>query len=182
MTAAACDDEAMSLTPSRSQNRRLAPRPFVLVAVAVYALSFASQMLLMTPVTAQMSVAPFVLVQFVLIAAWIVVHQRRLRDAGRQTGIVVGVALIYALQVVLLCLLIWTLTPNGGTGDFAGSGGAVFHLFAILSLLGTMTGDAGLGGVQIWLGVLAAVMLLPPLIAIFFSLWAATQPSVAPLP
>ena len=93
----------------------------------------------------------------------------------------VGVALIYLLQVVLLCLLIWTLTPNGGTGDFAGSGGGgVFHLFAILSLLGTMTGDAGLGGVQIWLAVLAAVMLLPPLIAIFFSLWAATQPSVAP--
>jgi hypothetical protein len=91
------------------------------------------------------------------------------------------VALISALQVVLLCLLIWSLTPNGN-GDFAGSGGSVFHLFAILSLLGTMTGDAGLGGVQIWLAVLAAVMLLPPLIAIFFSLWAATQPSVAPPP
>ena len=50
---------------------------------------------------------PFVLVQIVLIWLWIVLHRRRLRDAGRPTGIVIGIALIYALEVVLLALLIW---------------------------------------------------------------------------
>ena len=49
-------------------------------------LSFASQMLLSAPVTAQVSVVPFVLVQVVLIWVWIVLHTRRLRDAGRPTG------------------------------------------------------------------------------------------------
>ena len=184
MTAAACDHDAMSLSPSPSpsQNRRLARRPFILAVIALYVLSFASQMLLSAPVTAQMSVVPFVLVQIVLIPVWIVVHQRRLRDAGRPTGIAIGVALIYALQVVLLTLLIWMLTPNSGTGDFAGSGAGVFHLVAILYLLGTMAGDPSLSGLQIWLMGFAAVMFLPVLIAIFFSLWAATRPSLIPHP
>ena len=32
---------------------------------------------------------------------------RRLHDAGRPTGLVIGIAMIYALEVVLLMLLIW---------------------------------------------------------------------------
>ena len=142
----------------------MARGPFVLAAIAVYVLSFASQMLLSAPVTAQMSVVPFVLVQIVLIWVWIVLHRRRLRDAGRPTGIVIGVALVYALEVVLLTLLIWILTSTSNTGtssDFAGSGAGVFHLFAILYLLGMMTGDPSLGGLQIWLMGFAVVMFLP---------------------
>ena len=182
MTAAACDHDAMSLSPWPSQNRRLARRPFILAVFALYVLSFASQMLLSAPVTARMSVLPFVLVQIVLIPVWVVVHQRRLHDAGRPAGIAIGVALIYALQVVLLTLLIWSLTPNSGTGDFAGSRAGVFHLVAILYLLGTMAGDPSLSGLHIWLMGFAAVMFLPVLIAIFFSLWAATRPSLIPHP
>ena len=170
----------MSPSLAHSQTSRLARGPFVFAVLAVYALSFVSQMLLSAPVTARMSVVPFVLVQMVLIAVWIVLHRRRLHDAGRPTGIVIGVALVYALEVVLLTLLIWLLASTGNTSagsDFAGSGGGIFHLFAILYLLGVMTGDPGLGALQIWLMGFAVVMVLPILIAIGFSLWAATRPS-----
>ncbi|MEA2981178.1 MAG: hypothetical protein QOF09_3001 [Alphaproteobacteria bacterium] len=172
----------MSLATPHGTAGRLGRGPFVLAAGVLYLLSFASQMLLSEPVTAQASVVPFVLVQVVLIWLWIAVHQRRLRDAGRPTGIVIGVALVYALQVVLLTLLIWMLTPNSGAGDFAGSGAGVFHLFAILYLLGSMAGDPTFASVQIWLMAFAAVMFLPVLIAIWFSCWAATRPGAIPPP
>ena len=150
----------------------------MLAATALYLVSFASQMLLSAPVTARVSVAPFVVVQAVLIWLWIAVHTRRLHDAGRPTGIVIGVAMVYALEVVLLTLLIWTLASAAGSGGVGGDAG-IFHLFVILYLLGTMTGDSDLAGMQIWLIGFAVVMFLPVLIAIGFSLWTATRPSAS---
>jgi uncharacterized membrane protein YhaH (DUF805 family) len=168
----------MSQSLAHSQTSRLARGPFIIAALAVYALSFVSQMLLSAPVTARMSVLPFVLVQIALIWLWIVLHRRRLRDAGRPTGIVIGIAAIYALEVVLLTLLIWIVSSPSGASNFADDGAGVFHLFAIVYLLGVMTGDPSLGSLQIWLMGFAVVMFLPILIAIGFSLWAATRPSL----
>ncbi len=131
----------MSPSPAQSHNSRLARGPFILAVVAVYVLSFVSQMLLSAPVTARVSVVPFVLVQIVLIAGWIVLHRRRLHDAGRATGMVIGIAMIYALEVVLLTLLIWILSVPSGTSSFADDGAGVFHLFTIIYLLAVLTGD-----------------------------------------
>ena len=167
----------MSPSVPHSQTSRIAGGPFILAVIAVYAVSFLSQMLLSAPVTARMSVVPFVLVQIVLIAVWIVLHRRRLHDAGRPTGVVIGIAMIYALEVVVLTLLIWIVSAPSGTSSFADDGAGIFHLFTILYLLTVLTGDPGLGALQIWLMGLAALMLLPILIAIGFSLWAATRPS-----
>jgi hypothetical protein len=168
-------------SPSLAPAGRLAPGPFVLAAIALYLVSFASQMLLSAPVTARMSVVPFVMVQIVLIWLWIVVHMRRLRDAGRPTGIVIGVAMVYALEVVLLTLLIWILASAAGSGGASDDAG-IFHLFIILYLLGVMAGDPSLAGLQIWLMGFAVVMFLPVLIAIGFSLWTATRPSASSSP
>jgi uncharacterized membrane protein YhaH (DUF805 family) len=167
----------MSPLPLLAQQSRLARGSFVLAAITVYVLSLASQTLLSAPVVAQVGVAPFVLVQIALIWVWIVLHMRRLRDAGRPNGLVIGVALIYALEVVLLTLLVWILNPNTGISDFAGSTAGVFHLFVILYLFGAITGDPNLGALQLWLMGFAVLMFLPVVIAILFSLWVATRPS-----
>jgi uncharacterized membrane protein YhaH (DUF805 family) len=185
ISPAAWHDDAMSVSPSSRSllppvNARLASGPFVLAAIALYLVSFASQMLLSAPVTARVSVVPFVLVQIVLIWLWIVVHMRRLHDAGRPTGIVIGIALVYALEVVLLTLLIWILAAGGAGGASTDAG--IFHLFVILYLLGVMAGDPSLAGLQVWLIGFAVVMLLPVLIAIGFSLWTATRPSASSSP
>jgi uncharacterized membrane protein YhaH (DUF805 family) len=166
----------MMATLSHPQTRRLAPRPFAVAVVGLYVLSFVSQMLLSAPVIARVGVTPFMLAQIVLIWLWVAVHRRRLRDAGQPTGIVTGVALVYALEVVLLTLLIWivsTAAPGGGASSDAG----IFHLFVILYLLGAMSGDPALGGLQAWLVGAAVMMFVPVLIAIGFSFWAATRPS-----
>ena len=168
----------MSLAHPRTNG--LARRPFALAVVAVYLVSFASQMLLSAPVTTRLSVVPFVLAQIALIWLWIVLHRRRLRDAGRPSGTVFGVAFVYALQVVLLVLLVWIIVAsNAGTSEAANTGAGLLHLFMVLYLLGMMTGDPALAGLQLWLAGLIALMLVPVLIGLCFSLWAATRPSLS---
>lgn len=173
----------MSAATPHPSSGRLAPRPFVLAVIAVYLLSFVSQMLLSAPVTARLSVVPFVLAQAVLISLWIVLHRRRLMDAGRPTGIVIGVALVYALQVVLMVLLIWmVVAANAGSSEAAATGAGLLHLFVVLYLLGTMAGDPNLGVLQIWVIGFVVMMLLPVVIALCFSIWTATRPSLSAPP
>jgi len=151
----------------------------VLAAIAVYGLSFLSQGLLTAPVTKLFNVVPFLVVQIVLIWLWIVLHRRRLRDAGRSSGIAMGIALLYALEVILLALLIWMLTaPAEQTGDAAG----IFHLYLILYLIGSISGESNLAGLQYYLMGIAAVLLAPAAISVIFSLWVATRPSAASAP
>jgi uncharacterized membrane protein YhaH (DUF805 family) len=177
-----CDDGAMNLSSFFSQDGRLGRGPFTLAVIAVYLASFVSQMLLSAPVTAQVSIVPFVLVQVALIWLWIVLHSRRLRDAGRPTGIVIGIAMIYVLEVVLLVMLIWLILATTGPTGGASTDASIFQLFVILYLLGMMTGDPSLGALQIWMMGFAAVMLLPVAISVVFSIWAATRPKTAPPP
>lgn len=174
---APCDDEAMSLSPSDLPARRLGRGPFAVAAVVFYLASFASQVLLSGPVITRLSVVPFVAAQAALIWFWIVLHERRLRDAGHSTGIVFGVASVYALSVALLVILMWfVVASTAGTSDGAGSHAGILQLFVILYLLASMTGDQGLGSLQIWIVGFSVLMLLPVAIAIGFSLWSATRP------
>jgi uncharacterized membrane protein YhaH (DUF805 family) len=124
-------------------------------------------------------VVPFLIVQVVLIWLWIVLHRRRLRDAGRPSGMAIGIALLYALEVILLALLIWMLTaPADQTGDSAG----IFHLYMILYLIGSLGGESSLAGLQYWLVGLVALLLMPAAISVIFSLWTATRPSATSAP
>ena len=171
----------MSPTPSPPSSPRLARGPFAVAVIVVYALSFASQVLLSPPVTGRMSVVPFVMAQAALIGLWIVLHQRRLRDAGRPGGTAIGVAMVYALEIVLLTLLVWlmlSVVPNDGGG--AGREATILHLFVVLYFLSLLTGDPNLGVLQIWLMGFVALMVLPVVIALCYSIWAWTRPSAAP--
>jgi uncharacterized membrane protein YhaH (DUF805 family) len=179
---AACDDDVMSPSALLWRNGRLARGPFVLAVIAVYLASFASQVLLSAPVTDQVGVFPFAVVQAALIWLWIVLHTRRLRDAGRPTAIVIGIAMIYVLEVVLLVLLIWLMLASAGATGGASTDASIFHLFVILYLLGMMTGDPNLGSLQVWMQGFAAVMLLPVAVSVVFSFWTATRTTLATPP
>jgi hypothetical protein len=171
----------MNLVSSKPAGGRLARGPFVIAAAVVYALSFASQVLLSPPVTGRMGVVPFVAAQAVLIGIWIVLHQRRLRDAGRAAGTAVGVAMVYALEVVLLTLLVWLMLSAGpADGGGAGSEATLLHLFVLLYFLSLLTGDPSLGALQVWMMGFVALMILPVVIALCFSIWTATRPGVVP--
>ncbi len=63
---------------------------------------------------------PFIAIQAALIWIWLVLHIRRLRDAGEGPAAVIGVTLIYVLSLGLLLMLIAFFThpdsvvPRGG--------------------------------------------------------------------
>jgi uncharacterized membrane protein YhaH (DUF805 family) len=166
-----------------SASGRLAPRPFALGAVAVYLASFLSQFLLAAPVTARASVIPFLAVQIVIAWAWYALHVRRLRDAGRPTGSAIALTILYALAIVLLLLVMLAIdAPGQPTGPEAPPYASVFQIFLLLFLIGMILGDPNLGMFgYVILGVIALVM-LPIVIAIVFTFWVGTRPSVPATP
>jgi uncharacterized membrane protein YhaH (DUF805 family) len=179
--AAPCHHGGMNPSPPSVQ--RIAPGPFVSAAIGIYVLSFASQVLLAAPVASRLSVAPFALAQALLIASWIVLHRRRLHDAGRPTGIVSAIAILYALEVMLLIAVVtWMLSATAGASGGVGPGADILQLFVILYLLTLLSGDPSLGALQLWIFGFVAVMALPVVIALSFSVWAALRPSVPPAP
>jgi hypothetical protein len=161
----------MSLPASPSSSRRIGRGPFAVAVVVVYALSLASQSLLSPPVTGRLSVVPFVVAQAVLIVLWVILHQNRLRDAGRTTGTTLGIAMVYALQAVLLTLVTFFL---GSTDE--SSNPPILNLFMLVFLLTFFSGNS-MAAVQLWLAGLLVLLLLPAVVAVIFSIWAATRPS-----
>jgi hypothetical protein len=167
---------------SFSDSGRLAPLPFAVAAPVVYLISFSSQVLLAPPVTQWAGVWAFALVQAMLIWIWIVLHGSRLRDAGRPTGLALGIACLYALEVVLLVLMVWLILSAGfNRPDEPAGSASILHLFVILYLFALLTGDPNLGELQLWMIGFAVLMMLPVLIAFWFSVWVGTRPRV-PLP
>jgi uncharacterized membrane protein YhaH (DUF805 family) len=164
------------LTLGLSASGRIAPRPFTVAAIAVYLLGFASQVLLAEPTLARAGVWPFALAQAVLLWVWFALHSRRLRDAERGIGAAIGIALVNVLSVLLLLLVIGLfLTPppaEDTTGSVLGTWVFIIFLFGILS------SAPALGFLGFILLAAVFAVLSPILVAIGFSFWAGTRPSV----
>lgn len=161
-----------------SSSGRLAPLPFAVAALVVYLVSFGSQVLLSPSVTRWAGVWAFALVQAVLIWIWIALHASRLRDAGKPTGLAIGVACVYALEIVLLVLMVWLMLSAGfNRPDEGARDASILQLFVILYLFILVSGDPGLGGTGAFVFGLMALLVLPVLIALGFSIWAGTRPS-----
>jgi len=174
-----------SLAAVFSTSGCIAQKPFVRGALAVYAASFLAQFLLASPVTARASVVPFVAAKILAAWAWYGLHVRRLRDAGQATGPALGLTILYALAVMLLLVVLvvgnnMTLPDTSGLPTFAVGIIQVFLLVFLASLVigaGTAIGMFG----YVFLGALVLIS-LPVLIAIVFTLWLASRPSVPPVP
>lgn len=164
-----------------SRSGRLEPRPFAIAATLIYLASFLSQMLLSPPVTSQAGLWPFALLQALLVWAWVVVHTKRLRDAGRSTGLAVGIACLYLLAVVLLLLVLAMITASDtGSSEFLMTGQGLIRLFIVLYIIGAALGSSEFGILAYWLFGFIALLMLPVVVAIGFSIWTGTRPSIAP--
>jgi uncharacterized membrane protein YhaH (DUF805 family) len=161
-----------------SPGGRLRPQPFILGAVVVYLAGAASHWLTTPAVTARAGLWAFAVVEAVLTWLWFVMHAKRLHDAGRNDGLAVAVALLYALSIAFLLIL--------AANFFAGSGGLVgnasatsaleliLFLYIIETLEGSIHHDMG----SIAIGILTLFAFVPVIVALFFTLWTATRPSV----
>jgi len=163
-----------------STSGRLAPRAFALGVAAVYAAGIAAQWLLSGEVMARGGVWPFVIAQAALIWLWLLLHMRRLRDAGQPPASALGVALIYALSLGLLIMLVAFFTnpdalgPSAGersAGDAAAGTLLVLFLFAVL-----LKPDFGV--FTTILKGLILIAFLPAVVSLLFSIRTGLRPRV----
>jgi uncharacterized membrane protein YhaH (DUF805 family) len=155
---------------------RIPPKPFSAGAAAVYAIALLSLLLLSRPALQLLGWLPFALVQAVTSWSWFCLHAKRLQDADRRIAPAAAIAALYVMAMVLLLLVIMLL-PGGAQGGIGTSARSFdFLLPAFLTMLLGDASDLGLFDrvATAFLGLILA----PIAIAVGFSIWAGSRPSV----
>jgi uncharacterized membrane protein YhaH (DUF805 family) len=161
-----------------SASGRLHPRAFVLAVAGLYLVALATQTLTTQAVIAKAGLWPFVATQILLTWVWYALHAKRLRDAGYSAAPAAGVAAVYVLALVLFLIVaasFFALPDSHGNDPSTTSALTLLLLLYIFTILFARP-DFGL----VWFIVTGLLMmsLLPVIVALGFSLWAATRPSV----
>jgi hypothetical protein len=86
---------------------------------------------------------------------------------------------LYALAIVLLLLVMLAVGAAESSGPGADLFAGAARIFLILYLIGAIAGDPNLGMFGYVLLTVIALIMLPIVIAMIFSAWAATRPSVS---
>ena len=116
-----------------------------------------------------------------LVWIWFALHAKRLRDAGRGAGLAAGVGLLYVLSIVLLVILAGAFF-NTAAADAAGLQTPPAPLEGLILLVAVVVALAGSAHYDVaWLLVTALTLIafVPVIVALLFTLWAATRPSSA---
>lgn len=163
-----------------SPQGRLRPQPFLIAVAAVYIAGALSHWLTVPDVIARSGLWAFAAAQAVLTWLWFVLHAKRLHDTGRGEGLAIAVALLYVLSLVLLLLLATNFFSGSEVGSLGGASATsalelVLLLYIVMMLAGPMQYDLSLVVVVI----LTLFAFVPVLVALLFTLWAATRTSMA---
>lgn len=162
-----------------SGSGRLAPRPFAVAVAVVYVASFLSQALLSVPVTSRAGLWPFAMLQAALVWAWLALHMKRLRDAGKSSGLAVGIVCLYILALILLLLVLLMITASDATSsNFLLTGQGLIHIFIVVYAIGAVLGGSEFGALAYWLMGFLLLLLLPVAVGLGFSIWAGTRASM----
>jgi uncharacterized membrane protein YhaH (DUF805 family) len=157
---------------------RLEPRAFVFAAVVVYALGVAAQWLTMPEILLRAGVWPFAAAQALLVWVWYVLHARRLHDAGRPVDLAAGAALLYGLSIVLLLIVaVGYFKPYAGAVDPNAT--AALNIILLIMVISALTQSASHDVGALIVTVFMVLALLPVIVAVAVTLWAATRPGSA---
>ena len=161
-----------------SPNGRLRPAPFIYGAVAVYLAGLASHLLTTPHVITRAGLWPFVAAQILLIWIWFALHSKRLRDAGRSNGLAVGVAVLYALSVLLLLIVADSFFNTSDGPMMDANATSALGLILVLYIISALAGSTQYDLAWIVVAVLTLMALVPIIAAVSLTLWSASQPSV----
>jgi uncharacterized membrane protein YhaH (DUF805 family) len=160
-----------------SPHGRLPRQSFIAIAIVIYAAGAASQLLTSPDVITLAGIWPFAIVQALLIWIWFAVHAKRLHEAGRSVGLAAGVAILYALSVLLLVILAAAFygplvgqVPDANTASALG-------LILLVSIIAILSGSSHYDLSGLLVAFLVLLGLLPILLALALTLWAAMLPS-----
>lgn len=137
-----------------------------------------SNMLSAPAVTATFGIWPFVVTQFALLWFWFALTAKRLRNAERSVLGVTAVAIIALIAVVLLAVMLALQASDLDAGSAArwipASVGTLIYPFVfVLNLVTGLSANAQ----DFTIAVLATFTVAPLLLMIWYSAWAALQPS-----
>lgn len=152
--------------------------PYLRSLVALLIGAILSHMLTAPAVTAQLGLVPFVVTQVALLWWWFALIVKRLRDAERSFLGVTAVALIDLFALLLLAVMLvlqFSDTSAGAAAPYLPASLSLL-IYPFVFLFNLLTGPvANTQDVQV--AVLALFVVAPLLLTIFYSLWAAAQPS-----
>lgn len=156
---------------------RLGPTAFMVAIAAVYLAGAASHALTLPDVIRNAGLWPFIAAQALLVWIWYALHAKRLHDAGRGAGIAAGVAALYALAVALLIIIAASFygalageVPDANTASALG-------LILFASVVAVLLGAPHYDLAWLMVVVLLLIALLPLVLAVAVTVWAATRPS-----
>jgi uncharacterized membrane protein YhaH (DUF805 family) len=162
-----------------SPSGRLPPEPFILSIVIVYLVGAASNALTVPGVIVHAGLWPFIVAQIVLIWIWYALHAQRLHDAGRTAGLAAGASILYALSVALTVIVAASFygalagqVPDANTASALG-------LILLVSIVAILIGAPHYDLAWLMVVILLLIALVPMVLAIAVTLWAATRPSIA---
>jgi len=156
---------------------RLPPQVFILLAAAVYLVGAASHLLTVPDVIARAGPWPFMAAQALLVWIWYALHAKRLRDAGRAVGLAAGVSILYALSIALLIIIAASFYDAlAGQAPDANAAGAL-GLILLISIVAVLLGAPHYDLAWLMVAILLLLALVPIVLAIAVTLWAATRRS-----
>src|SRR5262249_23113549 len=122
---------------------------------------------------------PFIATQAALIWIWLVLHIRRLRDAGQGAASAIGVAIVYALAIGLLIMLVafFTNPDAGGSSTGSEAGDAASATLLVLFLIAIVF-KPDFGVFTTILKGLILIAFLPAVVSLLFSIRTALRKRV----
>jgi len=163
-----------------SPQGRLRPQPFLAAIAVIYIVGALSHWLTVPNVTARLGLWAFAAVQAALTWLWFVLHAKRLHDAGRTEGLAIAVALLYVLSLILLLLLATNFFAGSESGSLGNaSATSALQLVLLLYIVMTLADPTQYDLTWIVVVILTLFAFVPLLVALSFTLWAATRTSGA---
>jgi uncharacterized membrane protein YhaH (DUF805 family) len=157
---------------------RLPPQTFILFIVIVYLAGAASHALTVPDVISRAGLWPFIAAQALLAWIWYALHAKRLHDAGRSASLAAGVGVLYALAVALMIIVAVSFygalagqAPDANTASALG-------LILLLSIVTILIGAPHYDLAWLMVAVLVLIALVPVVLAVAVTLWAATRPTI----
>jgi uncharacterized membrane protein YhaH (DUF805 family) len=162
-----------------SPQGRLRPQPFLIGVALVYLAGAASHWLTLPDVTARIGLWPFATAQAMLTWLWLTLHAKRLHDAARGPGLAIAVALLYVLSLVLLLILAANFLTGAENTLGNKNATSALELILLLYVVMTLAGSLHYDLTSVVVSILTLCALAPIVIALVFTIWAATRPSTA---
>ena len=122
---------------------------------------------------------PFVAVQVLLVWIWFALHAKRLRDAGRGVGLAAGVGLLYVLSIVLLVIVAAAFFNTAAADAVDANTASALGLILLVAVVAALAGSAHYDVAWLLVTALTLIAFVPVIVALLFTLWAATRPSSA---